>query len=115
MKNLILSLLFIAIGSFAFGKSPQTEKINFESKIVNVKTNKVMDLNTFMSKFDYKNIDKQSVTFDVMASTFNYIDGCGNSWTVTYSGMSFYDVIMLLFLNDRLLCAIADAFAATIN
>jgi hypothetical protein len=108
MKHVILSLLFIVIGSFAFANKSNNEKLKFESEIVKEKTHKVIDFKTFMSKFDYKNIDKNSIIFDAISPQFTHIDSCGNTWTVTYWGFTFDEVAAILYNLDFLLCILAS-------
>ena len=107
MKKMLCFVALLAI-SFttltASAKSYHDEKIKFSSKIENVKTKKVIDFNTFMSNFGYKNIDKKSITFDVEAGTFTHIDSNGNSWTVTYCGFSRDEVDAILKKIDFILC-----------
>ncbi|MDI9365745.1 MAG: hypothetical protein QM541_12395 [Flavobacterium sp.] len=96
MKQLIFSLAFMLIGSVAFANHSQLKEVNYVSKTEKVTTNKVIDFNTFLSSFNYKSIDKTSITFDVMRNSFIHTDSCGNSWTVEYCGFSFFEVCLIL-------------------
>jgi hypothetical protein len=107
MKQVMFSLAFMLIGSFAFSNDSQSIEFNNETKTENVVSNKVIDFNTFVANFDYKNIDKDSITFDVMRNSFIHTDSCGNTWTVDYWGFSFFEVIQILWELDSLLCWLA--------
>jgi hypothetical protein len=107
MKQLMFSVAFMLIGSFAFANDSQLKEVNYESQTENVMTENVMDFNTFLSKFDKNSITKESITFNIVLGSFTHTDSCGNSWTVTYWGYSFFEVVQILWELDSLLCWLA--------
>ena len=104
MKKAIFSLAFMLLATLTFAKDSQLNVSKFKTKTENLTANKVLDFNTFLSNFDYKSIEKNSITFDVMRHSFNHTDSCGNTWTVDYWGFTFYEVIQILWELDSLLC-----------
>ena len=97
MKNLVLSLAFMLIGSFAFASNIEVkQEVKEVMEIVDNEKSTIEK--TLIEKTSIENVNVQQIAQRWHCFDFN--DSCGGSWTVCYTGYTFAQVVDILWAWD---------------
>lgn len=104
MKNVFFALAFMLVGTFAFANNSVETKLNVEETI-EVSNNKVnsIDYNTFKEMLQNGSIEKgQFMSYFFKVKSVQYLDGCGNWWTVTYDDSQVSDFAAFIIAGNAI-------------
>ncbi|WP_055447381.1 hypothetical protein [Lacinutrix mariniflava] len=94
MKNVFFALAFMLVGTFAFANNLDEAKLNVEETIEVSNNNEVnqIDYSSFKEMLQNGSIEQgEFINFFFKVKSVDYLDGCGNWWTVTYNDSEISD------------------------
>lgn len=96
MKNVFFALAFMLVGTFTFANTDAntTTSDEVETSIIE----NVIDFDSFTEMLQNGSIEQgEFINFFFKVKSVDYLDGCGNWWTVTYddSQISDFDAFII--------------------
>tara|TARA_R110000822_G_scaffold62377_6_gene153852 strand:+ start:770 stop:1105 length:336 start_codon:yes stop_codon:yes gene_type:complete len=105
MKNVFFALAFMLVGTFAFANNSIETKLNLEETIEVSNNNEVkhIDYTSFKKMLQNGSIEQgEFINFFFKLKSVDYLDGCGNWWTVTYDDSKLSDFSAFMIVGNAI-------------